>query len=39
MIAIDNDLEVYMPKVIVIAAFTQAVYHVLLVTCCYSVFI
>jgi len=34
-----NDLEVYTPKVIVIAAFTYAVYHVLLATCCYSVFI
>jgi len=32
-----NDLEVYTPKVIVIDAFTYAVYHVLLVACCYSV--
>ena len=47
MIAIDKWLEVYTPKVIVIAAFTSAVYHVLLltgrdtllVTCCYSIFI
>jgi len=32
-----NDLEVYMPNVIVIAAFTQAIYHILLVACGYSV--
>jgi len=32
-----NDLEVYTPKVIAIAAFTLTVYHVLLVACCYSV--
>jgi len=34
MIASTNDLEDYTPKVIVIAAFTYAIYHVLLVACC-----
>jgi len=32
-----NDLEVYTPKVIAIAAFKQAVYHVLLLAYFYSV--
>ena len=30
-----NDREVYTPKVIVIAAFRKAVYHVLLLECLY----
>jgi len=34
-----NDLEVCTPKVIIIAAFTLAIHHVLLVAGCYSVFI
>ena len=32
-----NDLEVYTPKVIAIGAFRQAIYHFLLVACCYCV--
>ena len=32
-----NDLEVYTPKVIAIAVFRYAIYHFLLVACCYHV--
>jgi len=32
-----NDVELYTPKVIVVAAFRPAIYHFLLVACCYHV--